>query len=74
MATGNLCSDSTCARPQICTVTKQNNVFKSRPRPISTGLLKTLLPLHIQPINLVVFQGSYPVTWWEISSWGLLPA
>ncbi len=33
----------------------------SRPRPISTGLLKTLLSLHIQPINLVVYQGSYPV-------------
>ena len=37
-------------------------MFKSRPRPISTGLLKTLLPLHIQPINLVVYQGSYLVT------------
>jgi len=28
-------------------------------RAISTGKLKTLLSLHIQPINLVVFQGPY---------------
>ena len=36
-------------------------VFKSSPRTISTGLLNTLLCLHIQPINLVVFQGPYLV-------------
>ena len=28
-------------------------------RPISAGLLNTLLHLHIQPINLVVYNGSY---------------
>ena len=32
---------------------------KSSPRRISTGLLNTLLRLHIPPINLVVFQGPY---------------
>ena len=28
-------------------------------RAISTGKLKTLLPLHIRPINVVVFHGSH---------------
>src|SRR5437764_6977543 len=31
----------------------------SSPRPISTGLLRTLPPFQIRPINLVVYQGSY---------------
>ena len=31
----------------------------SSPRSISTGLLSPLLGVHIRPINLVVFQGSY---------------
>ena len=31
----------------------------SSPRPISTGQLNTLLHLHLRPINLVVFKGSY---------------
>jgi hypothetical protein len=31
----------------------------SSARPISTGKLKTLLSLHTQPINLVVYQGPY---------------
>ena len=31
----------------------------SSPRPISTGLLTTLLRLHSRPINLVVYQGPY---------------
>jgi len=33
---------------------------KSSPRAISTGLLNTLLCLHIQPINQVVYLGPYP--------------
>ena len=33
----------------------------SSPRTISTGLLRTLLRFQIRPINLVVFQGSYPL-------------
>jgi len=31
----------------------------SSPRPISTGRLKTLRPLHHRPINQVVYLGSY---------------
>src|SRR4051794_19954055 len=33
--------------------------YPSSPRPISTGLLHTLLCFQIRPINLVVYQGSY---------------
>jgi len=33
----------------------------SSPRPISTGLLQTLPSFQIRPINLVVYQGSYPL-------------
>ena len=32
---------------------------RSSPRPISIGQLNTLLHLHLRPINLVVFKGSY---------------
>jgi len=31
------------------------------PRPISTGQLNALLRLHIRPINLVIYQGPYPI-------------
>jgi len=31
------------------------------PRPISTGRLNTLPCVHLRPINLVVYQGPYPV-------------
>ena len=34
-------------------------LFRISPRPISIGQLNTLLCLHLQPINLVVFKGSY---------------
>ena len=34
---------------------------KPSPRPISTGRLNTLPCLHLRPINLVVYQGPYPV-------------
>ena len=40
------------------------NVFervRSSPRPISTGRLNTLPCVHLRPINLVVYQGPYPV-------------
>ena len=33
----------------------------SSPRPISTGRLNTLPCVHLRPINLVVYQGPYPV-------------
>ena len=36
----------------------RHNLWLS-PRPISTRWLKTLLLLHLEPINLLVFQGSY---------------
>ena len=46
--------------PENCTVAEQDEQkYPSSPRPISTGLLSTLLRLHIRPINLVVYQGSY---------------
>ena len=44
------------------------------PRPISTVQLNGSLRLHLQPINLVVFKGSYWITPWDISSWGGLHA
>jgi len=34
---------------------------RSRPRPISTARLNALLRLHLQPINLVVYEGPYLV-------------
>ncbi len=37
----------------------EENLFRSSPRPISTGQLNTLLHLHLRPINLIIFQGSY---------------
>ena len=33
-----------------------------KPSTISTGWLKALLPVHRPPIQLVVYQRSYPVT------------
>ena len=38
-------------------------------RPISTGKLKALLPLHIPPINLVVFQGSLVLAEGDLILW-----
>ena len=43
-------------------------VKRSSPRPISIGQLNTLLHLHLRPINLVVFKGSYYLTIWDILS------
>ena len=40
-------------------ITWQSRSYPSSPRPISTGLLHTLLCFQIRPINLVVYQGSY---------------
>ena len=33
----------------------------ANPSPISIGLLNTLPCLHVQPINLVVFQGAFDI-------------
>ena len=38
----------------------QNKKIPS-PRPISTGRLNTSRCVHLRPINLVVYQGPYPV-------------
>ena len=35
------------------------NVYWSSPRPISMSQLNTLLYLHLSPINLMFFKGSY---------------
>ncbi len=37
----------------------------AKPSPVSTGLLNTLLCLHVQPINLVVFQGALVILTYE---------
>ena len=40
------------------------------PRFISIGQLSTLLHLHLQPINHIVYVESYYLTVWDILSWG----
>ena len=54
-------AESSQAAPQNCTVSHhwKSQSYPSSPRPISTGLLHTLLCFQIRPINLVVYQGSY---------------
>ena len=42
-------------------IASTNNFVDPSPRPISTGRLNTLPCLHLRPINLVVYQGPYPV-------------
>ena len=44
-----------------------------KPSRVSSGQLKTLQPLHLRPIKLVVFQRAYSVARWVISSWRRLP-
>ena len=41
---------------------------------VSTGWLRTLLRFHLPPIKLVVFQRSYLVIQWGVSSRGRFPA
>lgn len=47
-----------------------NSMLWSSPRPISIGQLNALLHLHLRPIYLVVCQGTYLLSQWDISSWG----
>ena len=47
-----------------------NSMLWSSPRPISIGQLNALLHLHLRPIYLVVYQGTYLLSQWDISSWG----
>ena len=49
----------------------QNILKKRRARPISNARLNALQHLHLHPINLVVYKGSYRK---ENSSWDGLPA
>ena len=66
MGTGGTSSQSS---PTVrTTASKLNNEEKheaqfsrSSPRPISTCWLNTSLHLHLRPINLIVFQGSYSI-------------
>src|ERR1044072_7372545 len=50
---------------QNCTTRQRTGTTKSKypssPRPISTGLLRVSPLFQIRPINLVVYQGSYPL-------------
>ena len=47
---------------------------RTSPRPISIGQLNVLPRLHLRPINLVVYKGSYQLKLWDILSWGRLHA
>ena len=47
---------------------KLSSLSRSSPRPISIGQLNTLRHLHLRPINLVVFKGSYYLPIWDILS------
>ena len=57
---GKLAFHASFMFPQNWTMKKISNTWSS-PRPISTAKLNTSRHLHLQPINLVVFKGSYPV-------------
>ncbi|GEB35925.1 hypothetical protein BPA01_55050 [Brevibacillus parabrevis] len=39
------------------------------PRPISIRQLHALPRFHTEPINLIVYEGSYQLALWEVSSW-----
>ena len=47
--------------PESCIASRKTLNRRSRPRPISTARLNTLLCVHLQPINLVVYEGPYLV-------------
>jgi hypothetical protein len=54
--------EARASHPQSCIALERTLNRRSRPRPISTARLNTLLCLHLRPINLVVYEGSYLVT------------
>jgi hypothetical protein len=58
--------------PEQSSGTDSEREQESSPRPISTGRLNTSPCFHLRPINVVVYDGPYQVTLWEISSWGEL--
>ena len=47
-----------------------NFTLRSSPRPISIGQLNALPHLHLRPIYLIVFKGSYYLMIWDTLSWG----
>ena len=57
--TGNLFYSGIHLQNWIQVATFQSNFTRSSPRSISIGQLNTLPCLHLQPINLVIFKGSY---------------
>ena len=59
-------------KPIIFTLPNPHLDLRSSPRLISTGPLHPSLNFHSQPINLIISQGSYYLTVWEISSRGWL--
>ena len=46
-------------RVKVYTTQLTKEILWSSPRPISTAKLNTSLCLHMQPINLIVYEGSY---------------
>ena len=65
IATGNQlsieCAARMARRPLEDSIASTNTEKISSPRPISTGRLNTSPCVHLRPINLVVYQGPYPV-------------
>ena len=49
-------------------VSNLRHMRRSSLRPISTRQLKPSRALHLGPINLIIFEGSYQLTLWECSS------
>ena len=50
-----------CSTPRALHSEHARLRIDASPRPISTGQLNALLRFHFRPINLVFFQGSYPL-------------
>ena len=48
-------------RMRKCVVLRHQLKLRISPRPISTGQLNASRRVHLQPINLVVYKGSYHV-------------
>src|SRR5690554_492409 len=58
------CLGACSAHLQSCTMCISQTYLRlcrSSPRTISTGQLKALLPLHLRPIYLIIYEGSYQI-------------
>ena len=68
IVTKRLFTNFNCALEQLNTLSTEQNahtsilILKIKSSTVSTGWLNTLLRLHLPPIQLVVFQRSYPVS------------